>query len=323
MQTRRPTWGRAALIGSTGFVGGVLSRDLHFDHAYASATIQRIAGETFDTVICAGAPAAMWRANADPDGDFRNLETLVEAMGRARIERLVLISTIAVLADPGEGADETTTNFETTAAYGRNRRWLEQALADQFPTLVVRLPALFGPGLKKNLLFDLRHPIPAFLRPGAFTLLRDRLDPEPLAALDAVYAADAATGLMTLDRTALDRHPGHEALTRALIEAGYDAPGFTHPDSTFQFYGLGDLADDIDTALQHSLETLHLAVEPWRAGALSKELTGQILHAVDAPRRKEDTRSRHAAAFGREGPYLRSSDQVLNGIRQAWEAGDW
>jgi hypothetical protein len=323
MTNARPAWGRTALIGSTGFVGGVLSCHVAFDAAYASATIDQIADETFDTVICAGAPAAMWRANADPDADRSNLARLATALGRARIGRLVLVSTIAVLADPAAGPDEATTDFEIDLAYGRHRRWLETALADRFSTLILRLPALFGPGLKKNLLFDLRHPLPAFLKPVSFDTLRARLTSEASSALQAVYPADTVTGLMTLDRAALAAHPNRAGLTDAVVGAGFAATGFTHPDSRFQFYGLSNLADDIAAARDLDLDVLHLAVEPWRASDLSDRLTGRPLTARTAPVRNEDMRTRHASALGGAGPYLRSRDQVLDAIRRDWEAGAW
>lgn len=323
MTDARSAWGRSALIGSTGFVGGVLSRQVAFDAAYASTTIDQIEDEAFDTVICAGAPAAMWRANADPEGDRANLERLAAVVGRARIGRLVLISTIAVLADPASGADETTTDFETELSYGRHRRWLETALSDGFSTLILRLPALFGPGLKKNFLFDLRHPMPAFLKPELFDALRAHLTGEASSVLQAVYQADAMTGLMTLDRAALAAHSNRANLTDAVIAAGFAATGFTHPDSLFQFYGLSNLADDISAALDLDVNVLHLAVEPWRASDLSVRLTGGPLTVTTASVRREDMRTRHASALGGGGPYLRSHDQVLECIRRDWDAGAW
>jgi hypothetical protein len=323
MTQARPDWGRTALIGATGFVGGVLARHIVFDAAYASATIDGMAGETFDTVICAGAPAAMWRANADPDGDLANLESLVGSLTKARIGKFVLVSTIAVLADPASGADETTTDFETALAYGRNRRWLETALAERFAILILRLPALFGPGLKKNFLYDLRHPVPGFLRPERHELIRDQIDELAALTFDQVYLSDAPSGLMTLDRAALQDHPHAAHLAEAIVNAGFGATGFTHPDSRFQFYGLDGLADDIRTALTLDLDALHLAVEPWRAGDLCEHLTGRPLALSATPRRTEDMRTRHAQAFGGAGPYLRSRDQVLAAIRRDWDAGSW
>jgi hypothetical protein len=323
MTDARSAWGRSALIGSTGFVGGVLARHVAFDAAYASATIDAIAGEVFDTVVCAGAPAAMWRANADPQGDLANLERLVGSLAKARVGKLVLVSTIAVLDDPGAGLDETTTRFETTLAYGRNRRWLETALCDRFPTVLMRLPAVFGVGLKKNLLFDLRHPMPAFLTLERFEALKGRLAAAEAQVFATVYVADSATGLMTLDRTALARHPGGAALGEAVVAAGFAATGFTHPDSQFQFYALSDLAGDISAALDHGLDALHLAVEPWRAEDLCEQLTGQRLTVRTAAVRYEDMRTGHSAALGGSGPYLRTRHEVLEAIRRAWTAGDW
>ncbi|WP_029414759.1 NAD-dependent epimerase/dehydratase family protein [Brevundimonas bacteroides] len=323
MTDARSAWGRTALIGATGFVGGVLSREVTFDASYASANIDSIVGESFDTVICAGAPAAMWRANADPEGDLDNLGRLVDAVSQARINQLVLISTIAVLADPAAGADESTTDFETDHPYGCHRRWLETALVDQFPTLILRMPALFGPGLKKNFLFDLRHPVPAFLKPDGFVSLSERLSIEMARTLSAVYAADAATGLITLNRPALAGHPDGAALTEAVVAAGFAATGFTHPDSRFQFYDLGGLAQDISIALDLHLDVLHLAVEPWHAGNLSRELIDHPLEISTAPLRIEDMRTRHASSFGGTGPYLRSREQVLTAIRRDWDTGAW
>lgn len=146
---------KTALIGGTGLVGGTLLRSRRFDAVYRSTTIAQIAGRRFDRVICAGAPAEKWRANQDPAADWRNLERLIDALLMARIGKLVLISTVDVYGTP-QGVTERDAPSGATP-YGRHRLELERVLSEHFPTLVVRLPALFGPGLKKNAVYDLLH----------------------------------------------------------------------------------------------------------------------------------------------------------------------
>lgn len=146
------------LIGSTGFVGGTLLRQRGFDRLFASANIAEIDGQRFDTLICAGAPAAKWIANADPDADRTNIESLAGHMARTEADHLILISTVDVFAD-SSGVDEDSAIDETTlTAYGRNRLWLERFVRERFASsTIVRLPGLVGPGLRKNAIFDLRN----------------------------------------------------------------------------------------------------------------------------------------------------------------------
>jgi nucleoside-diphosphate-sugar epimerase len=144
-----------ALIGGTGLVGGTLLARRRFAAVYRSTTIEGIAGRTFDRIYCAGAPAEKWKANRDPDADRANLQRLVDAVSRAKARKVVLISTVDVFGDP----QRVTEHDQPTAAtpYGEHRRELERALASRFDTMIVRLPALFGAGLKKNAVYDLLH----------------------------------------------------------------------------------------------------------------------------------------------------------------------
>jgi len=144
-----------ALIGSTGLVGGTLLRQRRFDDLYRSTDIDTIAGRRFDTIWCAGAPAEKWKANRDPDADRANLRRLTDALLAAEARRVVLISTVDVFGTP-VGVTEADDPAGATP-YGRHRLELERTLATRFPTLVVRLPALFGRGLKKNAVYDLLH----------------------------------------------------------------------------------------------------------------------------------------------------------------------
>lgn len=147
-----------ALIGHTGFVGGNLARQHRFDQLFNSKNIEAIAGSHFDLLMVSAMPAAKWLANREPGKDRATLDRLLGCLRRAEANLVVVISTVDVYPDP-VGVDEDTP-IEPAAQhpYGRHRLLLEQAVAEHFPNvLVVRLPGLFGQGLKKNAIYDLMH----------------------------------------------------------------------------------------------------------------------------------------------------------------------
>jgi nucleoside-diphosphate-sugar epimerase len=148
-----------ALIGHTGFVGSNLLRAGGFDSMFNSSNYRDIAGRRFDEVVCAGVAAAKWIANKEPEADRAGIAALTDVLAQADIGRFVLISTIDVYPDPGMAVDETFDPAgQPNHAYGTNRLALEKWVAARHADhLIVRLPALFGPGLKKNVLFDLLH----------------------------------------------------------------------------------------------------------------------------------------------------------------------
>jgi dTDP-4-dehydrorhamnose reductase len=144
-----------ALIGHTGFVGGNLLAQHKFDATYNSKNIENIAGRSFDLVACSGAPAAKWKANAEPEADRDNIYRLIRALDKAKATRFVLISTVDVFLNPMSVDEDSATPTAGLHAYGAHRLELEQHVAERFDTLIVRLPALYGVGLKKNAIFDL------------------------------------------------------------------------------------------------------------------------------------------------------------------------
>ncbi len=149
---------RAALVGATGFVGSSLSRQRRFGAKFSSRDVGELVRDARSLVVCAGAPAQKWLANADPPGDRARLESLFAALERLYCEQLVLVSTVDVFADP-TGVDEDSEPVEKgLQAYGRHRLELERLVRHRFPdALIVRLPGLVGPGLRKNALYDLHH----------------------------------------------------------------------------------------------------------------------------------------------------------------------
>ncbi|TCF98168.1 pyridine nucleotide transhydrogenase [Paraburkholderia strydomiana] len=144
-----------ALIGSSGFVGQTLLRQGQFESLYRSMNIETIDGQTFDGVTCAGAPAQKWIANREPESDLRNIEGLIAHLKTIRCGHFTLISTVDVFKRP-IGVDESSpVDKEGLHAYGKNRRYLEEFVESHFPDhLIVRLPGLVGPRLRKNVIFD-------------------------------------------------------------------------------------------------------------------------------------------------------------------------
>lgn len=146
---------KQALIGHTGFVGGVLDGD-EYDARYNSSSIDSIRGRSFDRLVCAGVSAVKWKANAAPAEDWAGIERLMEALSEVRVDRFVLISTTDVYPNPIEVDETTAIDRSANHAYGRHRLALEDWIKTRFETVhIVRLPALIGPGLKKNIVFDL------------------------------------------------------------------------------------------------------------------------------------------------------------------------
>jgi nucleoside-diphosphate-sugar epimerase len=147
-----------ALIGYSGFVGSTLLRQTHFESQYRSTNIGEIEGMAFDTLVCAGAPAQKWIANRDPETDRQRIDELIGHLRSMECKTFVLISTVDVFKNPIRVDESTPVDESDLHAYGLNRRRLEKFVQDTYPDhLIVRLPGLVGPGLRKNVIYDFLH----------------------------------------------------------------------------------------------------------------------------------------------------------------------
>lgn len=311
----------SALIGHTGFVGTTLMQTRTFTDAYHSRNIAEIAHRSFDLLVCAGAPASMWAANQDPGADEANLIALSATLSSVDVKHFVLISTIAVFDDPSAGYDEHRAGYEIEKAYGRNRRAFEERLQARFPDIhILRLPALFGKGLKKNFVFDLINPVPSFLRPDAYAALHDKIEPSLAAVLAGLYRLDGSLNMMVLDRPALDLRSDKPDLTRAIIAAGMDAARFTNSASEFQYYDMSRLANDIDKVIADDLRVVNICSEPVSAGEIHAELTGARFENAGPPVMREDMRSIHAGRFDGTDPYLFDRHDTLNRLKRFYQS---
>jgi hypothetical protein len=146
----------SCLIGYTGFVGSNLVLSHAFSTHINSSNVNTLSGKEFDLIVCAGVSAVKWQANKDPATDRAKIDLLLNALQGVRATCFILISTVDVYPSP-VGVDESMdVSLLDNHAYGRNRLLVETFVQKHFDRVhVVRLPALFGSNLKKNVIFDL------------------------------------------------------------------------------------------------------------------------------------------------------------------------
>lgn len=148
---------KTALIGYTGFVGANILESTSFTDFYNSKNIVDIVGKTYDLVVCSGVSAVMWIANKEPEKDWSNIQTLLNHLSHVRSDRFVHISTVDVYPNPIDVTEEVVTEpGDNSRPYGNHRLRLELEIRKLFVnSSIIRLPALFGEGIKKNFIYDL------------------------------------------------------------------------------------------------------------------------------------------------------------------------
>ena len=141
---------KTALIGYTGFVGSNLQIQMKFDDFYNSKNIQDIKDKEYDVVYCAGASAAKWIANQKPTEDLQSVCSLIDAIREVKTKRFVLISTVDVYKSIINVNEDSFIDLSNHHPYGTHRRMIETFVSERFENYnIIRLPGLFGDGLKK------------------------------------------------------------------------------------------------------------------------------------------------------------------------------
>jgi len=152
---------KTALIGYTWFVWSNILDQMSFDDLYNSKNIQDIQWKEYDQIICAWVSAVKWWSNQNPEEDLAWIESLMQALSHVECKKFILISTVDVYPNPrkvDEDFDFSSIQPEKYHAYWRNRLFLEKFIHGSFPWAnVIRLPWLFGNGLKKNIIYDLMN----------------------------------------------------------------------------------------------------------------------------------------------------------------------
>lgn len=243
------------LIGYTGFVGINLSRQHTFAELANSKNIQDFAGRQFGTIVCAGITAMKWWSNKNPIEDWQNIQSLLAVLETVEAKRFILISTVDVYPYPVNVDESVQLSSLDNHHYGRHRLKVETAIAKRFTAHhIVRLPGLFGSGLKKNVIFDLLHN----------------------NCLDAI-----------------------------------------NPVSSFQYYHLDRLWDDLQRVIAANLPLVNFATEPVEtADIIGRFFPNKPVGTKPSPSARYDFRTRYADLWGQPGEYIYSAIQVLDDLAQ-------
>lgn len=293
------------LVGSTGFVGGALLRSHAFDMAVHSTDRERAYGAAPELCVYAGVPSAMYFANEDPAEDLRVMERAIDTIRQIRPQKLVLISTIMVYADSRGRDEDDIPSHEGLRAYGSNRLRLEEWVREEFPdALIVRLPALYGPGLKKNFLYDLHSIVPAALTGERYAeqAVLNRLVAVSYEKQGAFYK--------------LKNNADVRALREYFKASAFNALSFTDSRSRFQYYDVRHLWRDIELALRADLTTLNISPAPVSASEVYEAVIGRggWNNFLKKEPLKCDMRSKYADMFGgADGHFCTTADE-LKGI---------
>ncbi|MDD3182579.1 MAG: NAD(P)-dependent oxidoreductase [Alphaproteobacteria bacterium] len=238
------------LIGHTGFVGGTLLRSGQYEALFNSKNFKEMRTLHFDEIVCAGVSAVKWKANKEPEADQAAIAELQNVLSEVTADRFILISTIDVyptLTAMDERSDLTSLDNH---AYGKHRLSFESFCTAHFPKChVVRLPGLFGEGLKKNMLYDLVHD----------------------NCLDVI-----------------------------------------NPRSSFQFYDLSLLEDDIRTLVRHDIRLANLFPEPvLSADILERYFPGKNVGAKAGLEIHYNLKTVYGDLWKSGGPYRMNRNDVF------------
>ena len=244
------------LIGYSGFVGGNLVQQHEFTYKYNSKNFREMAGREFSILVCSGVSAVKWFANKNPADDIAKIKELAEVLKEVKVDKFVLISTIDVYSSPAAVHDEKfDPGTQLNHAYGTHRLWFENFCRDVFSDItIVRLPGLFGRGLKKNVIYDLLH--------------------------------DNCLEMI-------------------------------NPASSFQYYYLANLWNDINLAIDNNLTVINLFTEPLE----TKQIMERFFPDKKVGSKKSleghyDAQTCYSALWGKQGRYIYSQDEVLTQLAE-------
>lgn len=323
-----------SLVGYTGFVGSNLyeaGKDA-IDNVYNSKNIEEAYETKPDLLIYAGLRAEKYLANHAPEKDLEQIRAAQENIRRIAPKKLVLISTVDVYKHPVGVDEDSPIRTEGLSAYGYHRYLLEQWVRERYPeALIIRLPALYGRNLKKNFIYDYINVIPSMLTEKKYSELLEQehnlnsppqqslpetklcFNNRPWQSLLEQYYDELGNGFY---RCTAPEGIKRKELKELFETLAFTALNFTDSRSSYQFYPLSRLWEDLNTALEQGLKLWNPVTQPVTAGGLYRYLSGRdFVNEISECPADYDCRTKYAELFGGRDGYIMSKQEVMDDIR--------
>jgi len=150
------------LIGNTGLVGSNLMSQTKFDDTFNSSNIKTFKNQdrSDSDLYLSCLPAAKWIVNQNIESDLNNINNIIEELKDFSYNNIYLMSTIDTYCDSPMRSSESSDQTFIQDSYGSNRKLFEDLVSQKLNCnnlKIFRLAALFGKGLKKNIIYDLMN----------------------------------------------------------------------------------------------------------------------------------------------------------------------
>lgn len=298
-----------SLVGYTGFVGSNLCLNINFDGLYNSKNVMEAYGTNPDLLIYAGVRAEKFLANQDEKLDFEVVKEAFDNIKKINPKKLVLISTIDVYKNPNNVNEDSEIVTEKLHPYGLNRYKLEQWVKNEFDTLIVRLPGLYGKNIKKNFIYDYINVIPKLLNEKKYKEISSKS-----SFIENHYIKDKNSFYRCKDLSLGEKMK----LKKAFMDIGFSALNFTDSRGIFQFYNLKYLSKHIDLLLKSDVKLANLATEPISIKELykfisNKDFKNEFLSEDKIP--CYDFKTKYTNILDGRNGYIYDKRFVLNDIK--------
>ena len=303
-----------SIVGYTGFVGSNICAKKNFDGLYNSKNIKEAYGTKPDLLVFAGLPATKFLANKNPEDDLNKIYEAINNLKKISPKQIVLISTIDVYPTPEDVDEATFIDKEKCCYYGKHRLLLENFIEETFENrLIVRLPGLFGKGIKKNFIYDLIHIIPNLLNEKKYN---------ELSLSSSLIKNSYQIGENGFYKLVSLTQDNKIILRDEFKKLQFTALNFTDSRGVFQYYDLENLWNDIKIALDHNLKKINISTEPIRVDELHHYACGGVFknEFLDKDIPHYDFKSKYYHLYDGKNGYLYDKDSVLSSIKKFVES---